>query len=320
MIDVMVDVMIDGMVQTMARDYPDPWILRTLLFTPGHRATLIAKAFASRADAIVLDLEDAVPEAGKEEARRGVSALLATGSDDRRPIFARINPPDSGHLQADLEAVASRRLAGFIHSKVCNAAELKFFATRLEDREEALGLERGHFEIIALMETPQAILNAQEIALASPRLVALLFGSEDFLTAMQGRHGAEGHSLQVPRHLVAMAARAAGIEAIDAPYVQVHDAEGLRRHATQARDLGFGGMVVLSPAQVATARELYTPAPEEIAQAQKVVELADQAVASLQGVALRGDLFVAPPTLRRARDLLQRQQAIFAFESDVLGP
>ena len=164
--------------------------------------------------------------------------------------------------------------------------------------------------MIVLMETPQSALKAFEIASASSRIKALLFGCEDFLTDMKGSHGPDGRSLMVPRHLISMAARANGLVPIDTPYVKVKDLDGLRDHITQARELGFEGMLVMSPGQIEIAREMYTPSKDEVEKASKMVELADQAGTS---IAVSGNVFISPPTLKRSRSVLKRSEDIAEF-------
>lgn len=291
------------------------WVFRTLLFTAGHSDRYIGRAFKSRADCVVLDLEDAVPEGKKDEARQRIRALLEDKLDFGRPLLVRINPMETGLTLLDLDGVACERLDGFVYPKAYSGDDIKAFSAQLSLKERMLGLEQGHFAVIPLIETPLAVLNAADIALASRRNVGLLFGCEDFLTDMEGGHGPGQRSLLVPRHLVSMAARGAGIAAIDTPYVQVHDDEGLREHIWRARELGFEGMLVMSPRQIEVARELYTPSAEEVHDCREMARLAEEAAAANRGIALYGKRFVSPPTLKRARKVLRRAEAIARFES-----
>ncbi len=298
----------------MSKQYPGPWILRSMLFTSGHNRSYIEKAFKSKADCIVLDLEDAVPENHKKDARILSREILESDLVDQRPVFVRINPMETGHTLIDLDSVACRQLAGFVYPKAYSARDVEAFSAQLALIEMHLGLDKGHFDIIVLMETPQAVLNAFEIASASPRVIGLLFGCEDFITDMRGAHGPEGRSLLVPRHLISMAARAAGIVPIDTPFVNVHDAEGLQGHISQARELGYEGMLVMSPRQIAVANSNYSVSDEERGQAQDIVAAAAD---SNRGISVKKNLFVSPPTFRRAQDLLKRWDHLAAFDKDV---
>ncbi len=298
----------------MAKPYPGQWILRTLLFTAGHIDRYIEKAFATDADCIVLDLEDAVPDSKKEFARNNIVEHAKRHRGTKYPILVRINPLESGMTLLDLDGVACREIGGFVYPKAYGAADVQAFDAQLTLKEKTLGLEHGHFDMIVLMETPKAVLKALEIATASPRVVGLLFGSEDFLTDMEGFHGPDGRSMLCARHTVAMAARAAGIAAIDTPYVQVHDIDGLRVHIQQARELGYEGMLVMTPRQIEVAREMYTPTENQVQEAKEMVRLAEEAAAEDRGIAVSKGVFVSPPTLKRSRRLLRRFDAIRAFE------
>ncbi len=286
-----------------------------MLFTSGHHQEYINKAFKSKADCIVLDLEDAVPEKMKSAARVLSREVLESDLIDDRPVFVRINPMETGHTLVDLGAVACQQLSGFVYPKAYCASDVKAFSAQLALIEMNLGLEKEHFDIIVLMETPQAVLSALEIAKASPRVIGLLYGCEDFLTDMRGAHGPDGRSLLVPRHLVSMAARAADIIPIDTPYVKVHDSQGLAEHIGQARELGFEGMLVMSPRQINEARTSFSVSDQDYQYAQKIVEASGK---STQGISVSKDMFVSPPTFRRAQNLLARYAAIAAFEKDVL--
>ena len=298
----------------MSKPYPGRWVLRTLLFTAGHINKYIRKAFTSNADCIVLDLEDAVPDGSKEFARNNIVENAVKFKTDNYPVMVRINPMESGLTLLDLDTVACREIDGFIYPKAYCADDVKAFDAQLTLKEKTLGLEHGHFDIVALIETPKAVLNAYEIAIASPRVVGLLFGSEDFLTDIEGFHGPEGRSILCPRHLISMAARAAGIVPIDTPYVHVRDDEGLRAHITQASELGYEGMLVMSPRQIEIAREAYTLSEEKVTRAREMVRLAEEAAEANRGIAVSGGVFISPPTLKRSKNLLRRYEAIKAFE------
>ena len=239
--------------------YAGPWLFRTMLFTAGHNERYIRKAFVSAADCIVLDLEDAVPDGMKETARGVIRDVLCAGPRVSRPVLVRINPMETGLTLADLDGVACANLDGFVYPKAYCGDDIKVFDAQLALKEKVLGLDAGHFRLVVLIETPRAVLNAYEIAVASRRVVGLLFGCEDFLTDIEGDHGPDQRSLLVARHMISMAARAAGMIPIDTPYVQVHDPEGLRDHIRRARELGFEGMLVMSPRQIEVAQEMYTP-------------------------------------------------------------
>ncbi|MCP4574114.1 MAG: CoA ester lyase [bacterium] len=289
-------------------------VMRSLLFVPGHIEKMVNKAPSTATDCIVFDLEDAVPPRNKEEARACIRTALESGRYAAKTTFVRINPIDSGLTLQDLDAVACKELDGFVYPMAFDGDDIKKFDAQLSLMESHLELPRGHFSIVALIETAAAVLNTQEIACASSRVVGLMFGCEDYLAGMDARHTDLDISLHHPRMMVALAARAAGVAAIDTPFVQVHDTEGLEAFAKRARNLGMGGMVVLSPKQVAVANEIYSPTAEEITFANDVAAAAVEAEKQGMGVVIVDGKFISPPTLKAAMRVLDRHRAIGELE------
>jgi len=300
----------------MTKAYTGRWILRTMLFTAGHNEKYIDKALGSNADCIVLDLEDAVPNGMKDKARNLIRYTLSGEPQSNKPIMVRINSLESGLTLIDLDSVCCENLCGFILSKPYCSDDIKAFDAMLKLKEEVLGLEIGHFDIIPLMETSQAVLKAYEIAVASPRIIGLLFGCEDFLADTESLYGPDERTLLLPRHLILLAARAARIVPIDSPYVQAHDDTGLREHIQRAKELGFEGMLVMSPQQIDIAHEMFTPSDKEVTEAIKMVQCAEDAVKNNRGIAIYDNKLVAPPTLKGAQKILHRSEAIKEFEKE----
>jgi len=294
----------------MEKPYKGPWVMRTFLFVPGHNEKLLAKASQSEADCVAMCLEDAVPLNEKENARKTIRKVLSEGYFNQKPVFVRINSMDTGLTLRDVEAVACKELDGFVYPMAYTPDDIKSFDAQLNLIEAHLGLVKGHFSIVVLVETPLAVLNAYDIAKASSRVIALLFGCEDYMAEMESRYSKEEQSLFVPRSMIAMAARAAGVVPLDTPYVRVHDLEGLKRFASLGRDLGMAGMLVMSPRQIDVVRECYTPSQEEIEYATDVVNAAAAAQKEGKGIVIVQDKFVSPPTLKQATKLLNYYDAI----------
>jgi len=297
------------------KPYDGPWSLRSLLFVPGHIDSMLEKAPHTDADCIVLDLEDAVPPSEKANAREKIRAVLQSGIYSRKTVFARINPIDTGLTLRDLEGVACEHLHGFVYPMAATADDIKSFDAQLSLIEIHHSLPKGHFSLIVLIETPLAVLNAYELAVSSNRVVGLLFGCEDFLAEIQATYGEMDLTLHTPRAMVVMAARAAGVAPIDTPYVRVHDLEGLATFAGRARRLGMEGMLVMSPKQIQTAHDIYTPTRQEIAAAEEIVTEAENARREGRGIVIVNGRFVSPPTLKAARLTLRRHQAIQNLQS-----
>jgi len=294
----------------MKKKYNGKLIHRSLLFTAGHNLKYLQKSFQTKADAIVYDLEDAVPESKKKEAREILRDYLSNPLPDNRSVYVRINPLETGLTMMDIHATASPNINGFVYPMTNTREDLIAFDAQLFLMEKQLGLPHGHFDVIALIETPEGILNLREIATATNRLVGLLFGSEDFLAEQEGRHGKEARGMETPRHMVAMAAKANNIMAIDSPYVQVGDYEGLKEHIEQARDMGYEGMLVMSPREIDIIHERYTPDEAEVKKASEIIRLANEAAKNDRGIIIHEGLFVSPPTLKAARKLFERNKAI----------
>ncbi len=303
----------------MKKKYQGRLIHRSLLFTAGHNLRYLNKSFTTNADAIVFDLEDAVPWNKKDEARKILKDFLSKPLPDERPVYVRVNSMDTGYTLLDLDAVASPFLNGFVYPMAFNAKDIIAFDAQLSLKEKHLGLPEKFFDIIVLIETPESILNLKEIAGASERIIGLLFGSEDFLAEQFGNHGENNLGINVPRHLVAMTARSFGIMAIDTPYVNVGDFDGLRKHIKEGKSLGFEGMLAMSPKELPIIHELYTPTEEEQKWASDIVKLHEQAVKENRGIIIYNGIFVSPPTLKLAKKIMEHVNAIKKYEQYFFG-
>ena len=294
----------------MKEKYSGRLIHRSLLFTAGHNQKYLDKSFQTEADAIVYDLEDAVPWNRKKEAREILKKYLSTPMPDNRPVYVRINPLETGLTMMDIDATASPNLNGFVYPMTNTREDMIAFDAQLFLKEKQLGLPSGYFDVIALIETPEGILNLREIAQVSKRLVGLLFGSEDFLAEQEGRHGKEARGMETPRHMVAITAKANNIMAIDSPYVNVGDFDGLKEHIEQARDMGYEGMLVMSPREIEIIHQRYTPGDDEVKNAAEIIRLSEEAAKSDRGIIIHNGIFVSPPTLKAARKLFERNNNI----------
>ncbi|MFC1888069.1 HpcH/HpaI aldolase/citrate lyase family protein [Candidatus Cloacimonadota bacterium] len=285
-------------------------VLRTALIAAGNNLKYVVKAMESDADCVVLDLEDGVSNECKQDARQGIKEFLSGDLLKLKPIFVRINSLSSGMLEKDLEAVVDKNLSGIVYPKVKSSDEIIHLSELLSRKEKALGINRDHFKIIPIIETPLAMLNLQDITFSSKRIIALLLGAEDLLADLEGYHVPGGRSLQAIRTQIALAARAASVIPLDTPYLDVRNEIGLREFIQPAKELGFEGMLAISPSQIRVINDEYTPDRGEYDKARKMVEIADDLAASGKCVAIKNDLFVSAPTLKRARKLIARYERI----------
>lgn len=258
---------------------------------PASSERKLEKAAGLGADEVVVDLEDAVAPAAKDEARAAAVDALRHAAWGATTVSVRINAPRSAWCHLDIAALAGvEQLAAIVVPKVESAADLAFVDRLLDGVEAAAGRERP-LRVQALVETAAGLANVVEIAAGSARLDALILGYAD-LAASLGRVAADLDSWRSAQDAVLVAARAHGLQAIDGPYLGIAVDDAFTAAATRARDLGFDGKWAIHPAQVAALNELFTPSAEEIARARGVVEaLAGAQEQSGQGaVALDGEM------------------------------
>jgi citrate lyase subunit beta/citryl-CoA lyase len=276
-----------------------------MLFVPGHLPRFLEKAAQTDADALILDVEDSVPAVHKPEARQNVKEYVDRGIY-RQQVFVRVNAVETGMLPEDLRWVARPAVDGFMFTKVYDERDIHYFDRLLTQVERDNGFEHGKFKMCPLVETSSAALHTLAIAKASERLVGLAFGGEDYLTDLDGLHRKHGLGFLVPRALIVMAARAMRLEALDTPYLDIHDAEGFRRELTLARELGFSGQLVLHPNQVEIANEIFSPSEEDIREAERIVAAIDDCRKQGLGVALLDGSLIGPPMEKRAHAVLRK--------------
>jgi citrate lyase subunit beta/citryl-CoA lyase len=272
---------------------------RSLLFVPANRTAMFARAWASEAGAIVLDLEDSVPPEQKAAARDALTSLQPPAGWSR-PIFVRLNAYGTADFDADVRAAVGALVAGVILPKVERAADVQAADTVLVARERP---DRA-LALILLVETPGGVLRASELADCGVRRVAAFaFGAEDYRAGM-GVDALDPSLGDFARATVANAAAAARVPAIDAPELHVGDVDRLRVATRRARALGFHAKFAIHPSQVPVIHEEFAGAAEDRAWAARVVEAYERATGEGYGsVALDGRMIDAA-TIRRAREIL----------------
>lgn len=287
-----------------------PRLFRSYLFAPGSSERLLERVFGTGADAVVLDLEDAVLPADKARARTLVAGALAARAPASRPVFVRINAVSSGLWLDDLVAVVGPSLAGIRLAKAESRAEVDAVDAVLCELERARGLRPGQLALVPTIESARGVLAAEAIA-AHPRVSALAFGATDFLRDIGGASEPDDReTLHARSHLV-LASRAAGIAPPIAPvHTNPTDLEGLRRTSEADRRLGFFGRSCIHPAQVPIVNEVFTPSATEVEQAKRLLEAFDRA--GTGAVLLADGTFVDRAVARRARAILGLAEAMAA--------
>ena len=287
-------------------------LMRSLMFVPAHNETLIESALRRDADVLLLDIEDSVqPVENKQIARDNIIKYLKAGKFDNRVIFPRVNDRESGHLLQDIYQLALEGVDGFLYPKAKKGEDIYFFGKLLETIEYEKKLPRHTFKIIALIETPGAVMNIQDICTACPeRLVGVAFGCEDFMTELGGQHDSEGQSIFTARAMIAMGAKANNVVPIDTVHIKVHDLEDLEKNLILSRKLGFEGMLVLNPKELPLVHQYYSPSKEQVNWANEMLELSEEAVKQGKGVAMKDNKFIGPPMVKMAKDILKLNDMI----------
>jgi citrate lyase subunit beta / citryl-CoA lyase len=270
---------------------------RSALFVPGGHPRRLEKAPEVGADSLVLDLEDSVAPAEKGRARGLVAEALRAGDLGNAEAVVRVNAPNSEYFAADLAAVVAAGAEAVMLPKAERPQVLAWVAAQLERLERERDAAPGALvRLLALVETPAGIAHVTALPAASERIDALCFGHADLaremgLAAADARAGVLYHA----RCALAIAAAAARVSAIDCVYLDVRDEAGFRDDATLGLGLGYAGKLCIHPSQVRIANEVYTPSPERVAEARRVVEGFEKAVAAGSGVfSLDGKMIDAP--------------------------
>ena len=281
---------------------------RACLVVPAAPAAKLAKGATLAADEVVLDLEDAVVPALKDEARGAVSEALA-GEWAAESVAVRVNAIGSPWCHLDLAAVAAsaRDVLTVVLPKVEHADDLAF-ADRLLAGAEAAAGRATPVRLLALIETAAGLAAAAEIARASERLDGLVLGYAD-LAASLGRLGGASQDWRYAQESVLVAARAAGIQAIDGPHLATRDDAAFRAGVMHARALGFDGKWAIHPAQLDTLRQAFTPTDDEIADAREVLAELERAAADGAGAVAAGDRMLDEAIALSARRVLARADA-----------
>jgi citrate lyase subunit beta / citryl-CoA lyase len=292
--------------------------VRSLLAVPATRRKMVEKALSSEADAVFLDLEDAVAPDSKAAARGDVVSALEELDWRGRPGFYRANALDTSYFYRDLIEVveaAGNSLDAVMIPKVNRPEDLHAVFILLSQLELALDLEKGKIKLEAQIESAEGLANADSIANATGRLEALHFGPGDFAASMsmpQASIGVmdewdeayPGHRFNYAMQRIVVAARAAGLRVLDGPVADYSDEEGLRRSCLIARSLGFDGKWCIHPTQIGIVNEVFSPTDREVEWAKKVVAAYEEANAEGSGSVSVDGQMVDAASIKLARNTL----------------
>lgn len=290
--------------------------MRSKLFVPGSRPELFGKALASEADAISIDLEDAVEESLKMEARTTVGTFIRTlpPSSSDKVIIVRVNGLESRHCEDDLDAVAWPALDLINLPKVESVDEIQTLAEALGRLEREHGVRRP-IGILATIESPRGLRHAFQIASAHSRVAGLQVGFADLFEPL-GIDRSDAAAVRQVQLDVRLAAGEAGVWVYDAAYAVVKDLEGFRREAEAARRLGYLGKSCIHPSQVPVANEVFRPTDTEVAWGVRVVEASREARARGVGAFLLDGRMVDAPFIRRAEAVVAAARRLGLLPSE----
>ena len=287
-------------------------LYRSFIFVPGNRENMLERAKSFKADVIMVDLEDSVPSREKASARGMAKEWVPALSRQGQRVMVRVNSLDTGLTRSELETLVSPDLYGISLGKVESKWNIRDVDRMLSAIEPLAGVELGSTKVVAWAETASALVDARDIADSSQRVIALAFGAEDFTNDMGIERSDSGDEVQVPRSLVPVAARAANVASLDSPFVAFQDPEALRADAQKARQMGFTGKHAIHPAQLDIINEVFSPAPDEVAYARRIMDAWDKAEAEGRGSLALDGRMVDVPVVKRAQNLLAFADAIEA--------
>ncbi|MDR3139135.1 MAG: HpcH/HpaI aldolase/citrate lyase family protein [Treponema sp.] len=282
---------------------------RTMLYVPGNNAGMVRDAGIYRSDCIMFDLEDSVSVSEKDSARFLVFQALTSLSYPGKELVVRINDPRGRIGRDDIEAVVCCGKAVIRLPKAESARDVLDCEELIAAAEKKYRRPVGSTPMMAAVESAAGVLNAKEIAFSSKRLTGIALGAEDYVTDLRTTRSPEGIELLFARSMVLLAARSAGIDAIDTVYSEVNNEEGLRKETALIRQLGFDGKSVINPRQIKIVHEIFTPSEREIKNALAVIGAIKEAGARGSAVIALNGKMIDKPVVTRAERLLDLARA-----------
>ena len=277
-------------------------LFRSLLFVPGNNPRFLEKSKQLQVDIICFDLEDSVPDSEKKSARTLIKDALKEREQYSSDVYVRINSPESGKIEDDLEKIVQRGLDGIVIPKVNSAKELSKITkilTRLEKKRKV-----KQVPILPSIESAQGVVNAYQIA-SSKRVSAIVFGVFDLLNDMGVEYTKQPLGAQYARSKIPVDATAAGVYAIDAIWQDLQDTDGLKNDCEIGRSLGYVGKSIIHPGQVSVAHEIFAPNQAEIEWAKKVCDTYNESVNKGKGATVVDGRMIDEVHFKRAKSLLE---------------
>lgn len=288
-------------------------IMRSVFYVPANNQKFIDKAPTLPCDIVTFDVEDAVPPSQKEAARQMTVENLKKFAGGKAEVYVRINGWHTEFANDDLEAVVRPGLNGVTLPKTRDVDDVKRLDWKISELENRYGIPEGTVKMSVLLETAMGIMNAYEICTASSRIVSTFFGAVDYCADMRIRMTNKASEQQIARTTVAIAARAAGIVALDAPFADYSNMDDFIENTNDGRQMGFEGRMLIHPSQIEVANRLYTPTDDEVAYARKVVKVFEEEglAKGLASVPYEGKM-VDTPVYVNAQGVISRYEEVQA--------
>lgn len=273
---------------------------RTMLFMPGNNPGMLQNAGILGADSIILDLEDAVSLTEKDSARILVREAIKNVDYSDVEVVVRVNPLTTEYAREDIDVIARVKPDALMIPKATEE-ELMEINSMLDKIEEEEGLEKESIKLIPLVESAYGVENVYNIIKASKRIVGILLGGEDLTSDLGIKRTKEGEEIFYARNKVAVACKAMKVDAIDTPFTDTNDFEGLEKDTRKAKSLGMTGKASINPRQIDTIHSVYAPTKEEIRHAERVLEAMEEAKREGKGVFSLDGKMVDAPIINRAK-------------------
>lgn len=282
---------------------------RSMLFMPGSNAAMISNTFIYKPDSIMFDLEDAVALKEKDSARILVAHALQHPLYQEIETVVRVNPLDSEFGLADLNAVVRAGVDVVRMPKTETAQDVIDMDREITEIEKVCGREVGSTKMLAAIESPLGITQANQIATASKRLIGIALGAEDYVRNLKTERSPEGIELLFARCSILQAARAAGIQAFDTVYSNANNEEGFLAEAALIKQLGFDGKSLINPRQIELLHNLFAPTQKDVDQARRIIDAAEEAERNGLGVVSLNGKMIDAPIIDRAKLVLERAKS-----------
>lgn len=289
---------------------------RTMMFIPGNNPGMMRDAHLYGADSLMFDLEDSVKLGEKDTARFLVYNALKTLDHGDIERVARVNPLDTEYGKADIEAMVCAGVNIIRLPKSETAQDIIDVDNYITECEKKHGIPVGSTGMMAAIESALGVFNAREIATASERLIGIALGAEDYVTDLKTTRTASGVELQAGRAQILLAARAAGIAALDTVYSDVNNEEGFRAETQLIKDMGFDGKSVINPRQIPIVIEIFTPSEKDIEKSIKIIEALKEAEEKGLGVISLNGKMIDKPVVIRAERMLELAEAAGVYSRE----